>query len=158
MKNLSKTGSVLILLTAGKEEMECAFRLTRYFISEGKSAMALCYDAKSKTKSIDNYQIPEIKIFNKHHLNWFYIPSHSFMTDTMEREFDLLIDISDGSAFALKYIHSLSLSALKSGSARGYMKECADMTIEIPEGKDTEYFISQLKHYLTRINQTENVS
>ena len=103
-------------------------------------------------------EVPEIKVFNKVHLNKLFIPKDAHLQELVKREFDLLIDLSLKDEFVLKYLHALSKSKLRVGAAMNYKNQYGDLLIEIEEKRDIPFLVSQINHYLTQINQDQNVA
>lgn len=157
LKNLKKCHSVLILSSESDDSSASeSRRLISYFKLLDKEVFCLFYEGK-KPKEIP-VQNADIKAFNKSHLNKIFIPKDSNMLLLMDREFDLLIDLTIDEIFTLKYIHALSRAKLKVGAALNYKKRHGDLTIDIKGNPNVVYLITQIKHYLTQINQEEYVS
>ena len=157
IKNLEDCHSILII-SNGKEDREAdeCSRLIRYFKNKNKEVFSIMYIDKSTDDKVE--EISGIQTFSKDHLNWFFMPKKPEILDLMNREFDLLIDLSLQENFSLKYIHALSRAKLKVGAALNYKITHADLTIEMESEPQIPYLITQLKHYLTIINQSNHVA
>jgi len=131
-------------------------RMIKYLKQLNKEVFSLLFIDDPKIELTP--QSSEIKAFNDTHLNRMFIPKDRDIHLLMEREFDLLIDLTLQESFTLKYIHSLSKSKLKVGAALNYKKRFGDITFDIQNNPTIPYLIVQIKHYLTQINQNQDVA
>ncbi len=90
--------------------------------------------------------------FDKKSLTWLYVPIDEQANAFREKEYDILIDLSIQDYFPIKYITALSAAHFKVGASITYRNEACDLTIDISKQQELNYFITQLKHYLTIIN------
>jgi hypothetical protein len=152
VKNLLICESILVL--AGEpEDMGAMFttEFVAYLRSLGKDVTTLFIPVKKKLN--EKSYSSDIKLVMQDDLNLFYIPKNPEILQHIEREFDLLIDLSLSNSFTLKYIHALSMAKFKVGAAVNYKIKYSDLTIEIKNNPTVEYLLTQLKHYLTNINK-----
>lgn len=84
-------------------------------------------------------------------LNWYGKPTSPAASDFIKTPFDILIDASSTSHIALNYIVSLSESSFKVGRQTTFASNY-DLTIEVGNNLELNYFIEQLTHYLEIIN------
>lgn len=85
-------------------------------------------------------------------LNWYYKPQADFVIDFINREFDLLINLSLDNYFPVEYVYALSRARFKAGKlTKGYNYD--DLTIDVKESRDIKYLIQQFSHYLSIINK-----
>jgi len=156
-KNLHQSNSVFVIGSNLEDiEGDDIRRLVQYLKQLNKEVFSLFY-IENENDNI-NIQIPEIKLFNLSNLNNLFIPKDADILLLIDREFDLLIDLSLKESFALKYIFALSKARLKVGAAMNYKKKFGDLTIEIENNPSISYLITQIKHYLTQINRDQNVA
>ena len=108
---------------------------------------------------VDGTEIPEkylfkknLYIFTRKDVNWVYKPKNTDAIRFINKEFDILIDLTLEYYFLLDYILTLSLARFKVGRFHDERK-CYDMMIYMKDGLTIEYFINQIKHYLERINR-----
>lgn len=93
-----------------------------------------------------------VNVFNKKELNWYHKPIAPFVTEFIDMEFDILIDLSPQEIFPLKWISSLSRAKFKVGNL-SYYGNPNDLIINVkPVNENLDYLISQIKHYLHLIN------
>ena len=97
-----------------------------------------------------SYQIG-MNHFTKKQLNWFNKPNGSSAEQFMSKEFDLLVDLTTERFFPLEYILGASKAKFKVG--RFYEENnYYDLMIDIEKNKKLDFFIEQIKHYLSLIN------
>jgi len=90
--------------------------------------------------------------FSKRDLTWFYKPIHTQVKDFIEKEFDLLIDLSLQDNFPLKYIAGLSNALLRVGKFSEENIAYYDLMIDTKPTMTTNEYLGQIQHYLTIIN------
>lgn len=108
---------------------------------------------------VDGTEIPEkylfkknLYIFTRKDVNWVYKPTNTDAIRFINKEFDILIDLTLEYYFLLDYILTLSLARFKVGRFHDERK-CYDLSIYMKDGLTIEYFINQIRHYLERINR-----
>lgn len=101
----------------------------------------------------------KMHFFTKKELNWYKKPKDPAVDEFVEKEFDILIDLSMEEVFPLQWIATLSRAKFKVGNL-SYYGTPNDLIINIKPSEDIEYLLSQVKHYLELINnkfaQAEN--
>lgn len=85
-------------------------------------------------------------------LNFFYIPDRDDIRDFISTPYDILIDINFRNKFPLLYITALSKAEFKIGAGGTKNDNTVDMTLEIPDKEDIEFYLQQVEHYLNMIN------
>lgn len=156
IKNIANCKSALIICDYSEDPE--GFELDRMLLFLKKYDIDTFVLNFKESKDINESQISNIQMFGLIHLNQLFIPIDKKITALIEKEFDLLIDLSIRNKFTLKYIHSLSCSRFKVGASGNYKNEFADLTIDISKNQNLSYLITQLKHYLTLINKEEHVA
>ncbi len=97
----------------------------------------------------------DVDFFSKNNLNWYGKPNNPNTNEFIEKEFDVLIDLSLVDDFPLQYIVALSKAKFKVGrytTDEGYY----DFMINVEEKKEIDFLIDQIKHYLTMIKWNVN--
>ena len=152
VKNLLECKSLLIL-ACEPEDMSGMFtsEFVKYLNGLEKEVVTLLLPERKK-KNNESYQ-SDIKLIESNDLNLFYIPNNPAILEQINRNFDLLIDLSLSNNFTLKYIHALSKAKFKVGAAVNYKNKFSDLTIDVSNNATVEYLLTQLKHYLTNINK-----
>ncbi|MCK9219112.1 MAG: hypothetical protein PHF97_05765 [Bacteroidales bacterium] len=107
-----------------------------------------------KKKVLVHRFLPKLSydFFSKRDLTWFYKPIHNQVKDFIEKEFDLLIDLSSRDNFPLKYIAGLSNALCRVGKFSEENADYYDFMIDMKPAMTTDDFLGQIRHYLTIIN------
>jgi hypothetical protein len=106
-----------------------------------------------KNKNLIQRFLPKLSydFFSNKDLTWFYKPIHTQVRDFIEKEFDLLIDLSLHDSFPLKYISGLSKAMCRVGKFSEENAEYYDLMIDLKPSMSSEDYLGQVQHYLTVI-------
>ncbi|GAB4297342.1 MAG: hypothetical protein Kow0068_21570 [Marinilabiliales bacterium] len=96
-----------------------------------------------------SYQIG-MNHFTKKSLNWYKKPKGNNIDQFINKELDILIDLSLIDFFPIHYIVGLSKAKMKVGIYQEHSKYY-DLMIDIGDNKNLDFYIEQLKHYLSII-------
>lgn len=88
---------------------------------------------------------------SKKDFNWIGIPQGEILDNFLAKRFDILINLVIDDSYTVDYIASLSMAKFKVG--RLSPNDYYDMTIDIELHKQLDYYISQVKHYLSVIKK-----
>ena len=91
-------------------------------------------------------------IFSQADFNMWGKLQHAEMAGFIEKEFDLLIDISLAEGAEFRYVRALSKARFKAGWC-GSLPDYFDLSIDIGNKKEPAYLAEQLIHYLGEINK-----
>ena len=107
-----------------------------------------------KNKILVSRFLPKLSydFFSKKDLNWFFKPIHAKVRDFIEKDFDLLIDLSLKDSLPLKFIAGLSVAYCRIGRYSEENAACYDLMMDLNKPLSLEEYISQIIHYLTVIN------
>jgi hypothetical protein len=94
--------------------------------------------------------------FSSKDVNWFFKPIHTRVRDFIEKEFDILIDLSMIDSLPLKYISGLSMAHCRIGRFSEKNTICYDLMIDLTSTMSLQDYIKQIIHYLTVINSDES--
>ncbi|MFC2151651.1 DUF6913 domain-containing protein [Bacteroidota bacterium] len=83
-------------------------------------------------------------------LNWYYKPKIEIIEQFINKDFDLLFDLSMNDYFSINYVGSLSKAEFKIGKNKENAYQ--DLVIDINKNKSIEYLIEQIKHYINILN------
>lgn len=121
---------------------------------ESKEVKALGF---VKNKNLVQRFLPKLSydFFSKRDLTWFYKPIHSQVKDFIEKEFDLLIDLSIRDNYPLKYISGLSNALFRVGCFSNENLNYYDMMIDLKPTMNADDYLGQIQHYLSIINSNE---
>lgn len=109
-----------------------------------------------REKNIPNEFIGHSRInaFTFEDLNWYYKPKSVMIKQFMEKNFDILFDLTTLDQFPTKYVNNLTKASFKVGKESGNGKD-HDMVIRLSKDQNLPYFIDQIKYYISRINKEE---
>ncbi len=107
-----------------------------------------------RNKNLISRFLPKLSydFFSRRDVNWFYRPIHSKVRDFIEKEFDILIDLSMQESFPLKYISGLSKAFCRVGKFSEENTEYYDLLFDINSSLSLNDYIKQITHYLTVIH------
>lgn len=107
-----------------------------------------------KNRNLISRFLPKLSydFFSKKDINWFYRPIHTKVKDFIEKEFDILIDLSLQDSFALQYISGLSRSFCRVGKFSEENTHYYDLLFDVNPSVTLPVYIQQITHYLTIIN------
>jgi hypothetical protein len=151
--NLDSARYVAVLYQLPDEE---SYKKVEEFVKlltdKGIKVKVACY---TEQKFIPHYFIPKLlqDILTIKDVNWKFQPIKPFVKDFLEEEFDILIDLSLSEYLPLLYLAATSRAGLKLGRFNETHQDYFDLMIDIPEDATLDFFISQVIHYLNKINK-----
>jgi len=86
--------------------------------------------------------------FDNKDLNWFGAPKNDYIKKFINKEFDIIIDLTVEDIFVLRYIIALSRSKLKVGRFSKSMQKYYDLMIKNDRKTLSNEYIDQILHYL----------
>ncbi len=152
MTNLQDAKRIGILYTLDEVlDYERVSAFVRQLQGNHKEVKALGF---VKNKNLIQRFLPKISydFFSKRDLTWFYKPIHTQVKDFIEKEFDLLIDLSLHDSFPLKYIAGLSKALLRVGKFSEENTDYYDLLIDMKQTTTSDEYLGQIQHYLSIIN------
>lgn len=112
---------------------------------------------------VDDISLPDYCVvagpgyyFTNQDLNWLKIPKNDFILKFIEKEFDILLDLTMDDNFTTNYIISLSKARLKAGQQIKVKEPILDVMINMDNSPSINEFIDQLLHYLTLLKSRQN--
>jgi hypothetical protein len=151
LKNLEQAKKIGILYSLDDvPDYDKISRFVSELQHEHKDVKALGF---VKNKALVNRFLPKLSFdfFSKRDVSLFYKPLHNKLRDFIDKEFDLLIDLSIHENFPLKYIAGLSHSLCKIGRFSEENVSYYDLMIDIKPSSTLEDYLGQIRHYLTVI-------
>lgn len=97
--------------------------------------------------------IKNINIINKTNLNWYCAPKNEVANQFINKDLDILFDLSITNSFPLKYLCCLSKASFKVSKESDFHNS-SDLMLNIKKDESLQYFIEQIKHYLSKINNS----
>jgi len=119
--------------------------------SSGVQADIVCYFS-GKILPDDYTALRYLSCIKKSDLSFFYIPDRDDINDFISTPYEILIDINFRNKFPLLYITALSRAEFKIGAGGTINNNILDMTLEIADKEDIEFYLQQVEHYLNMIN------
>ncbi len=152
--NLTDARSVgIIYHQSDSQSFDAVHNFTKKLTNQGKNVFVIGY---IESKIIpDNYLLRKgYNFFCLKDLNWFFSPKSDFIDGFIEKDLDLLINLSIDSLFPIEYIYALSKAKFKVGRYTDG-SEYADLLIDIKSRRDINYLIQQMNYYLRIINKKQ---
>lgn len=148
--NFSTAGSAGLIFECRSEEEFRVVKEFKHFLEQESIATDVVGYVSDKHIP-DHYLLRTgFNFFCQKDLNWYFRPETSFTEDFLQRDFDLLFDLSLRNLFPVNYLVKLSPAAYKIGRFRE--TDQYDLMIDIKEEPSVSFFISQLRHYLSMLH------
>jgi len=124
----------------------------KYFQENQKIVKALGYVNYNR---LPYYCFPKLSYdyFTKRDLNWYFKPTNLRVTDFINEEFDIVIDLSMTDCFPLNYISGLSKGKFKVGRYSDKYSSIYDFMLNIDNNISLEKYIQETIRYLNIINR-----
>jgi hypothetical protein len=123
-------------------------RLIKDLSNDKRQVLALGY--------VDDDTIPDYCVaaysgyyFNRKALNWYNGPKPDYIHTFIQKEYDILIDLSNSRDYIVKYIVALSNARFKVGRQRRGFSNHYDLMLRMKKSASYREFIEQAIHYLT---------
>ena len=116
-----------------------------------KRVMALAYLDSNDVPRYHQHQL-EYDYLNKKDVNWYGKPTGMVSKNFVVKDYDILIDFTEGTCQPLNFVLVQSKAKFKVGKSTSKMEEHFDLTINVKEGGTFENFIKQTTHFLNKIN------
>lgn len=150
--NFSEVKSICILADFTKDN---DFKTAKDFISEmekaGKKVSGIGYVPSRELSTYTN-RYTGFHFISEKDINWVSRPTASFIDDSLNREYDLLIDMCIETPVPLQYVLAFSKARCKAGRLT-QLHDFYDVMIDTTSNRDDDYFLQQLQHYLSVINK-----
>ncbi len=146
--NLHEAKTICIVYSVTSQE---AFRTVKTMVKDlttkQRQVMALGFINR---KSIPNYCVAANAgyYFNLSDLNWYGGPKNDYIKELINKQFDILIDLTLEDVFVLQYVSGLSRSKLKVGRYSKIHENYFDLMINLKKTATLEDFIDHVLHYL----------
>lgn len=155
MKNLADAKQIGIIYTLNDvPDYERVSAFVSQLQHDNKEVKALGF---VRNKNLISRFLPKLSydFFSRKDVNWFCRPIHKRVRDFIDKEFDLLIDLSTSDAFPLKYIAGLSNALCRVGKFSEENADYYDLMIDAGPAMTSDDFLGQVRHYLTIIQTNE---
>lgn len=155
--NLNQAKNICITYNVtGQEAFRTVKTLVKELTTKQRQVMALGFINR---KSIPNYCVAANSgyYFNLRDLNWYGGPKNDYIKELINKEFDILIDLTLEDVFVLEYVSGLSRSKLKVGRYSKTHEHYLDLMISLKRTATLEDFIDHVLHYLLILKSKQNV-
>lgn len=110
---------------------------------------------------VDKKELPEnrfaklgMDFFTRKHLNWFYKPNNTTVSNFINEEFDILITLNIDKSLPLYYITAVSKAKFRVGKFDKKSVNYHDMMIAVKKENDNlEHLLEQVDYYINLINR-----
>ena len=147
--NLLEAKSIGLVYKVSDERLFNAVkRLIKELSNDKRQVMALGF--------VDDITIPDYCVaaysgyyFNRKALNWYKAPKSDYIHAFINKEYDILVDLSTSSDFIIKYIVGLSRARFKVGRQRRGFNKYYDLMLRMKKRDPFDEYVRQVVHYLT---------
>lgn len=134
-------------------ELDEVDRIAIHFQGHGKQVFPLIYFSKPIENNTFTKNIGWVG-FGADNCNWFGKPKKDININRfINKEFDILIDLSFSKIYSLQYVFVQSKARLKIMPTSESSKQFADLMLEPTNSQDKLIFAKELTHYLEIINK-----
>lgn len=108
-------------------------------------------------KKMPSFLSPKLghDFFMKKDLNWYMKPASASVLNFIHEPFDILIDLTAGDIFPLKFILGKSRAHFKVGKGNSATDFLLDMMINTNAGEGVDVLTRHILHYLRQINKVD---
>jgi hypothetical protein len=127
------------------------YEIVKQFVKEiraqQKDVLALGYVDKNELPNMRFAKLG-LDFFTRKAVNWKMKPQHASVSNFINHDFDILINLHTEKCFPLKYISAMTKARFKIGKYDQKNFPFCDMMIEAKENIGLKDFIEQVTHYL----------
>jgi hypothetical protein len=151
--NFNQTKSIGIIFSADNAfQIETVRKYMSLMNDSGKQVKAICFNKTKHIPSLGHSNLFIDFVLPKE-INFWGIPTPSFIDGFIENEFDLLIDLDINENFPVEYVSAMSKAFFKVGKHSKNNESIFDLMLKIDGIQNIEYFIEQIDIYLKMINK-----
>lgn len=133
--------------STSEKHYEVVKLLVKDIRNQHKDVMALGYYDKRELPD-NRFAKLGLDFFTKKSLNWYLKPHHHIISNFINTDFDILINLNIEKSFPLKYISAHAKAKFKIGRYHRMNASFCDMMIQTEENISLGKFIEQILHYL----------
>jgi hypothetical protein len=150
--SLREAGTIGILYDATHERnYEVIRKLVKDIRALHKEVLALGYYNRRALPQ-NRFAKLGLDFFTRKSVGWTLKPSNQVVTNFINTEFDILINLNIEKCFPLKYISAKTQARFKIGRWDRRNAPICDLMIHTEEGLSLGQFVEQVMHYLNLIN------
>lgn len=153
--NFNEAGKIGLLYDATDDNnFEAIKQYVKNIRSEKKEVTALGYIDK---KTLPPTRFPQLGLdfFTKKDFNWKMKPRSLSVSNFMNENFDIVVNLNRNNIFPLSYIAAVSKAKFRVGSFNRHFVHCYDMMIETKNDTDIKDFIQQADNYLRKVKASK---
>jgi len=154
--NITRAKTVGILFAVDNEQFyEKVNQLIGNLTNQKKLVNALAF---VPSRNVPNYFVAKMKIdvLTSKNINCFGVPKSSFIKDFVNKNFDILIDLTLSDNLTLDYIATLTQAGFKVGRYRKWMLNVFDFLLKKNNDMNDSEYLKYLLDYLTKINTAKS--
>jgi hypothetical protein len=149
LKQAKSVGVTFVVLNTG--ELEIVKKVLKQIVAMGIKPIALGYIPEKKP---NDFYLSEkaFNFFYDKELDWLLRPKNAAAVEFQNTNFDILIDLGTYDYYPMQYLLYKSKAKFKVGWFTDGADGPFDFMMNIHRKEGHEYFISQVLHYLSKLN------
>ena len=148
--NLKKSNSIAVFFDATDVNNIKIIKDFVYNFSSGKQKVSAMGYVNKSNKSFDHFSSQYFDYFSNKYLNWFGKPYRHLITNFLDYEYDILIDLSLKNHYPLNYLLKASTAKYKIGASKKDIT-IFDQEINSDEISNLSALITKITNYLTQV-------
>jgi hypothetical protein len=132
------------------EDFEIVKTYVRNLLADKKEVTSLGYVDKKELPA-NQFAKLGLDFFTRKNLNWYMVPNSPLVTNFINEDFDILINLNIGACFPLQYISAISKAKYRVGQYDIKNAIYYDLMIHTPKNETLKHFIEQTDYYLNQI-------
>ena len=148
--NLKKSNSIAVLFDATDVNNIKIIKDFVYSFSSGKQKVSVMGYVNKSTTSFDHFSSLYFDYFSNKNLNWFGKPYGYLITNFLDYEYDILIDLNQKNHYLLNYLLKASTAKFKIGASKKDIT-IFDLEINSDEISNLSVLITKITDYLTQV-------
>ncbi|MFL2564023.1 MAG: DUF6913 domain-containing protein [Flavobacteriales bacterium] len=148
--NLKKSNSIAVLFDTTDVNDIKIIKDFVYSFSSGKQKVSVMGYVNKSTTSFDHFSSLYFDYFSNKNLNWFGKPYGHLITNFLDYEYDILIDLNQKNHYLLNYLLKASTAKFKIGASKKDIT-IFDLEINSDEISNLSVLITKITDYLTQV-------
>jgi len=145
----------ILYLFTNEQDYTAISKFVKLLQDQNKKVKALGF---VKRKHLTNRFLPKLSydFFSQKDINWYGKPSNIFIKDFIEKDFDIIIDMSLHDNYPLQYISGVSKARLKVGRFEKNNLDIYDVMIQLEKNTKLDKYINEVHYYLSILKPKNN--
>ena len=148
MKDAKRIG--LLYNATEPEDFEIVKTYVKKLLADKKEVTSLGFVDKKELPA-NQFAKLGLDFFTRKNLNWYMVPNSPLVTNFINEEFDIIINLNIGMCFPLQYISAISKAKYRVGQYDLKNAIYYDLMIHTPKNETLEHFIKETDFYLNKI-------